>query len=364
MKHSLNNSSNTPTSLASSSNQAPPGITSFTQVSYSIIASVAFCGNLLVILIFVQDRKLLKKSYNMLILSLAISDVITALSLVTNPAFVLGDLIPDPTNHTLGQMFCSLIWSRVFLFQLVVFSAYICLALTTERWCAVIKPLRYNEAFSTKKTLIYIFFAWLWSLILCGTSIFEVDYVPSNPPNRRCQWKIIWGGNTARAVVGIVQVLLKMAFPSLAMLLLFIHMVYKTSRSAVASEESKAKMRGKMTRMVGAACITLIVCFAPSQTNYALAMAGKLKLDTSLHHTLSLLVFVSSCLNPFIYGLSNKNYRRGFRNILFTICPKVLSKNKVTGTFTSSTTKKQEENNLSYSGPLNRDKCGYTQSNC
>ena len=96
-------------------------------------------------------------------------------------------------------------------------------------------------------------------------------------------------------------------------------MVCKTRKSIVASAESRAKMRGKMTRMVGASCIMLIVCFAPSQTNYALAMAGKTRLDTKLHHVLSLLVFVNSCLNPFIYGLSNKNYRNGYLKILFSI---------------------------------------------
>ena len=113
-----------------------------------------------------------------------------------------------------------------------------------------------------------------------------------------------------------------MALPSLTMLFLFIHMVYKTSNSTLGSAESRAKMRGKMTRMVGAACIMLIVCFAPSQTNYALAMAGKTRLDTKLHHVLSLLVFVNSCLNPFIYGLSNKNYRHGYLKILSPICSK------------------------------------------
>jgi len=113
-----------------------------------------------------------------------------------------------------------------------------------------------------------------------------------------------------------------MVLPSLTMLFLFIHMVYKASKSTIASAESRAKLRGKMTRMVGAACIMLIVCFAPNQINYAMAMAGKTRLDTKLHHVLSLLVFVNSCLNPFIYGLSNKNYRHGYLKILFLVCPK------------------------------------------
>ena len=258
----------------------------------------------------------------MLILSLAISDVLTAILLITNPAFVLGDSFPYPNNHVLGDIFCRVIWSRAFLFQLVVFSAYICLALATERWYAVVKPHKYNETFNQKRTLVYTFLVWLWSVILCCTSLFEVAYVSSNPPNRRCKWQLFWGKQPVRGIVGIIQVLFKMVLPSLTMLFLFIHMVYKTSKSTVASAESRAKMCSKMTRMVGAACIMLIVCFAPSQTNYALAMAGKTRLDSTLHHVLSLLVFVNSCLNPFIYGLSNKNYRHGYLKILSSICCK------------------------------------------
>ena len=314
--------------------QSPPaGITTFTQTGYSILAIIAFIGNTLVILVFFQDKKLLKKSYNMLILSLAIADVLTAITLITNPAFVLGDAFPYPTTPVYGEIFCRVIWSRAFLFQLVVFSAYICLALATERWFAVIKPLQYNSTFNKRRTVIYIFLVWLWSLLLCGSSLFEAKFSASNQKTRQCTWQLYWGKQPLRAIVGIIQVFFKMVLPCLTMGLLFIHMMYKTSQSTVASEESRAKIRGKMTRMVGAACLMLVVCFAPNQINYALAMAGKTRLDSKLHHFLSLLVFVNSCLNPFIYGLTNKNYLRGYQKIFmfFMRCSKVRrSRNEVT----------------------------------
>lgn len=78
-------------------------------------------------LLFVRERRLLEKSYNVLILTLAIADVMTAILLITNPSFVVGDAFPYPTNPVLGEIFCRVIWSRVFLFQLVFFSIYITL---------------------------------------------------------------------------------------------------------------------------------------------------------------------------------------------------------------------------------------------
>ena len=334
MNSSANDSSNASTTLFSpaAASNVEHGRTVYTQTTYIIIATVAFLGNTMFILLIVLNRAtLLKKSYNMLILSLAISDVLTALFLITNPAFVLGDAFSYPTNHVLGDIFCRVIWNRLVLFQLLVFSAYICMALAMERWYAVVKPYKYNEVFNRKRTLVYIFLVWLWSLILCGSNSFAVAYVSSNPPNHRCRWQLIWGEQQVRAIMGTIQVIFKMALPSLTMLFLFIHMVYKTSRSTVASAESKAKMRGKITRMVGAASLALIICFAPSQINYALAVVGKARLDSKLHHALCLLAFVNSSLNPFIYGLSNRNYRLGFKKILLSLRPRYIrgSKNRV-----------------------------------
>ena len=104
--------------------------------------------------------------------------------------------------------------------------------------------------------------------------------------NWTLQLVVVWKKH--RALVGIIQVFFKMIPPSFIMLVLFIHMVHKTSLSTVASAESKAKMRWKMTRMVGIASLLLIICFAPSQTFYALAcaMAGITQLDSKIHPVL------------------------------------------------------------------------------
>ena len=318
----VNNSTNSTSTFVSNSDisAGPPGITIYTQVTYSLVASVAFIGNMLVISFFWQDPKLLKKSYNILILSLAIADVLTAICLITNPGFVLGDAFPYAENQLLDKISCFVIWSRVFLFQLAIFSVYICLALATERWYAVVKPMKYQSTFNKKNTLLYIASSWAWSLILFTSGFFQVGYVASNPRNRRCKWLANWADPLTRKILAVIQVLLRMGFPCVTMLALYAHMLYKTRKPSVASAESRAKMRGNITRMIAATCTTLIIFLAPSQINFALAMTGASRLDTKFHHVLSLLVFVSSCVNPFIYGLSNKSYQHGFRRFLCPFC--------------------------------------------
>ena len=141
----------------------------------------------LVILFSIQDRKLLRISYNILILSLAVADILTAINLISNPAFVLGDAFPYPSNPILSDIFCRVIWSRMLLFQLLVFSAYICLGLVTERWYAVIRQFKYSNTFNKKRTFIYIFAVGLLSLVLCCSTFFEAQYVSSSPTGP-CIW--------------------------------------------------------------------------------------------------------------------------------------------------------------------------------
>ena len=297
------------------------GISPLSQATYSIISAVAFIGNTLVILVFVWDKKLLKKSYNKFILSLAIADVLTAINLITNPAFVLGDEFPYPTSPFLGEIFCRLIWSRVFLFQLVTFSAYMCLGLTAERWFAVVQPHKYSGILSRSKVIAYIITSCAWSFLLTSSGVIETVYSPSS--TQLCEFQFISRGSVARVLAGIFQITMKMFFPCLVMIGLYIHMVLTARGSAVASAASKAKLRGNMTRMVGVTCFILIICFAPNQIFLLLSYAGKTTLDSTTHHALALLTFISSCVNPVIYGLSNKTYRQSYKKILFALCPRM-----------------------------------------
>ena len=309
-----NNSSNEAVSPSPTVSQTARGNTPASQIIYSIVSIVALFGNTLVILVFIFDKKLLKKSYNKLIFSLAIADVLTAVNLITNPAFVLGDSFPYPSGPVLGDLFCRLIWSRTILFQLASFSVYICLVLTIERWFAVVKPHKHNDAFSRKRIICYICSSWVCAFISAGSGMIEVVYNAS--PNKICEFQFIAEGSVLRVVIGAFQAVMKMAFPCITMIGLYIHMIYKVKTSAASSAASKVKLRSSLTRMVGVACCSLIICYAPNQILWVFALAGKVELDSKVHHATALLTFIASCINPVIYGLSNRNYRKRYKEIL------------------------------------------------
>ncbi|KAK2557981.1 Mu-type opioid receptor [Acropora cervicornis] len=329
MNATFNSLSSVPTSatITASNETFESGLTPVLQAVYSTISVIAILGNTMTILVFVFDKKLLKKSYNILILALAIADVLTALQLITHPAFVLGDAFPYPTGPVLGEIFCRIIWSRVFVFQLVVFSAYIVLFLTAERWFAVLKPHKYNNVFNPKRVIAYIVFSWVWSFALTGPGLLEIKY--SSSADKICEFQFYLPGSLFRVLTSIFQVIMKLIFPCLFIIALYIHMIVKTNQSTVASEESKAKLRGKMTRMIGASSLMLIICVIPNQIFLVFTQAGQAEINSVPHHIASALTFANSCINPFVYGLSNPNYRQRYRQIQLSMCPKVLRKERV-----------------------------------
>ena len=129
---------------------------------------------------FALERKLLKKTHSKSILTLPIANVLTAINVITNPTYVLGDAFPTPANPVLGEIFCRLIWSHSLIFNYVFFSVYITLALTVERWFAVINPHKYSDVFTQRRVFGYIFFCWAWSFFLTAGGIVQTIYTPSD----------------------------------------------------------------------------------------------------------------------------------------------------------------------------------------
>ncbi|XP_068753182.1 neuropeptide receptor 22-like [Montipora capricornis] len=289
-----------------------------TQISYGIISVMAIFGNTLTIVMFVMERQFLKKSYNVLIMFLAISDVLTAVTIIINPFYVLGDAIPYPQNPILGEIFCRFICNEILVFHFIYFSVYITLVLTAERWFAVVRPHQYNHIFSRKKVLGYITLSWVWSLLLKLRDVINSSFNPSED-------NICLRNNSRGSVFNIAWYAGEMAFkvviPCLAIIGLYIHMTLKTIHSPTASAESKAKLKAKLTQMVTAASCTLIALYLPNQIVVLLSFMGKTELGKPLHKFTRFLTFLTTCVNPFIYGLSNKNYQQRYWRILSAICP-------------------------------------------
>lgn len=140
---------------------------------------------------------------------------------------------------------------------------------------AIVKPVKYNIFFKGNRLILCIFVCWIWSLFLTGAGLADTVYKPNLSSRNICEFEIILQGTAFRMALSAFQFFMKMAFPCLRIIGLYVHMIVSTNNSPIASAESKAKLRGKVTRMIGAMSCIFIICITPNQIVLVLAYAGK-----------------------------------------------------------------------------------------
>ena len=290
-------------------------------VALIIISSLAFFGNSLVCALFSKNKILLKKSYNVFLLILAITDFLTAFAVLVSSVVFLTGLFPGDSNAIVSEIFCRAFWSGWILFTLSDASMYICLVLTYKRWCAVVKPLSYQTNFEKRRlvgTYVAILFIALFSTL---PRLFEVSYDEQHLESLCCTWKPISG--TKRQYMALIQFALNIAFPLGVMIGIYCHILYKTrlGKNRVLPSDRALRNRQGRTRMVRIALLFMLSCWMPYQVLYVLSMLGVTQLSSITYHWTTALVFVSSCVNPFIYGVTNHTYRRGYFEIALGCCP-------------------------------------------
>lgn len=302
-------------------------------LTYEIIAALAFASNLLVCILFLRKRTLLKKSYNMYFLALALLDILIAVTMAITYVIVLNDVITFSFgNQRLGDFLCRVLWSRWLLYCLFALSVYICLLLTVERWYAVVRPLNYQGSSSKRRVIVSLGVATVFALIFTCTFPMEVSYLTGLPGQpMACVWKPINGYSSG--VWGVFQFIGLLLIPTLGMMGLLCHIIHKTQVTIVPMNDLRNRRHSNIvtqtvhttqrtvTKMIAAASIFMILCWAPNQVYFLLSKFGILKLDSTIHHYLEALTFFNSCVNPAIYGVTSQTFRKGYWEVLLGLCP-------------------------------------------
>ena len=239
---------------------------------------------------------------------------------LTSPGFGLGDLIRRPSNEVVGTILCRVFWSRVFLFQLLFFTVYITLLLTIERWVAVVKPSKYGIAFKGKRLTGYLIFCWIWSFLLTGEGILVSVYEPNSSSHDICTVKFIFSGSILRASPNSTQYYHEdvLSVPFHDWSVRTHDRDDKQLPSCVSCEQGQTTRDEERWLEWSVLWRILLICFSPNQLFFFIfATAGKATVDSALHHYIVFLAFTTICANPFIYGLSNADYRQRCKRVCF-----------------------------------------------
>ena len=159
----------------------------------SIISIVALFGNAVMIFLILRKNKGFRKVHSSLLLALAVQDILTAIGLFVLPSFVQPSSVYElPKSAMLGQIYCSMIWSRYFPFALAISSVYTCLMLALDRWVAVFRPMSYKRfSVSTKVIATMVILPWFAGFGFEINTALNVEYLKQSNETRICTWKKI-----------------------------------------------------------------------------------------------------------------------------------------------------------------------------
>lgn len=283
------------------------------RVSMGIIAVLSILSNGLLIAVFLRNRSLLRSSYNVLILSLAVTDMTTGVGLILTPSYIIGiNNFPIPSGLA-GELFCRIVVSYYLVFTLGIVSVYTITCLSLERWFAVAKPARYRAGFKSYRIYIMVATVWFISFLFNAPHLFEMKLGPEN----HCEWVSLTTGDVRRGVA-LIEFLGKFFVPLVITCLSFLSLWVKVRDSPALFQTNRGKAGVRLLRMCAITAVVLAICWFPNQVYYLLFKFDITQMDTAAHQVTVVMCMGNSTLNPFIYCAINPSYRKHFINFL---CP-------------------------------------------
>ncbi|XP_032217805.2 QRFP-like peptide receptor [Nematostella vectensis] len=224
-----------------------------------------------------------------------------------------------------GKVFCRLVFSTYCIFVLGKASNATIMCIAIERWYAVVMPTKYKAKFGRRRIYGYIGLIWLSASI---TEIFEL-FITKLGSDGRCRWVTPFYGVTLENAFVVLHITITFYIPSVVTWASFGHIwirlrqdpmrVYRdalrnfpgNSYYTVLSQSiHRNRTMQRVVRMCALAALFLTVCWLPIETFWILKKYQIVILTQDYYMGFSMLAFFSACVNPMLYCLANRTYRR------------------------------------------------------
>ncbi|KAJ7365608.1 Melatonin- receptor [Desmophyllum pertusum] len=254
----------------------------------------------------------------MFVVALAVSDIL--MSTCCMPFSVVTSF---RGKWVFGETFCRLHGFGVMTFGLA--SLLTMGIIAVSRYFCVVKPEKYIVLFKKQRTLIYIAVVWCTALIgSVPPLILKHGHgaMEFQPGKALCLYP--FDSNIAYTIfIECVYIGTPFTFITICYAKVF----YTVSRSnRVFSQENNPQLlranveEAKVTKTLAAVMVGFACCWIPvAIIDYIDAARGEPTLARQAYLTYGCLIYLSSTINPFIYGATNKNFRREYKAILSNI---------------------------------------------
>lgn len=291
---------------------------------YVFFSVLAIVDNCVIYLLFLFHRSLLIHASNRFILLIAIVDGLTGTMVILSPASqAFGDRYPYPQDRILGPLFCAIIGSEYFIWAFGFMSVYTIAVLSLERLYMVLQPNYYKKIFTHGNVNIMITGLIIIGLVISMANPFQSKYRANAV--QPCEWLPLTTNEGINAILNTTIFILQFLLPATMVCTCYMIIACKIQRinhidrsviihtvklhHRLASQRHR-RAKKQVTIMIFTASIALIICWLPNQIYFLLIQLKILPIRSTVHVLTKTLVIANSSINPFIYVILNKNYRK------------------------------------------------------
>uniref|UniRef100_A0A3Q3F5Y9 Galanin receptor 2a n=1 Tax=Labrus bergylta TaxID=56723 RepID=A0A3Q3F5Y9_9LABR len=275
----------------------------------SVLISVGFT------LIFLVGTVGNSLTTNLFILNLGIADL----------CFIVFCVPFQATIYTLDQWVFGAVVCKVvhFIIYLTMYASIFTLtAVSVDRYLAICYPLRSRQMRTPKNAIASIVLLWLLALLFSAPYL---SYFTQMELAGAVLCIPAWESKP-RFVMDVCTFVFGYLVPILVLGLTYARTVRHlwTSVDPVKDASESRRAKRKVTKMIVVVAALFCVCWLPHHLVVLCMWSGRFPLNhaTYVLRILShLLAYANSCLNPVVYALVSKHFRKGFRKV-FTCSPR------------------------------------------
>ena len=275
------------------------------------ICVLAFAGNTIVIAAIFKCDKLRDEPCNLFIVNLSFVDLGSSV-LVMGSSFV--SLVAD--HWPFGQAWCDFICMANYLF-IIVSMLTLCL-ISVDRYQAIFHPLRYTEHVTKRKVTFAIAYTWIQGIAISVVPVafrwIEYDY-----------WEVVcaiqWYKHQEEAVhYVIIAFVTCFVIPGLILAVSYcqvLRLACQKNKSNINVTNSATESYSVSHRAINSLLVVVVmffICMTPFSVTklYNVIAREENSLPRYVYLLASLAAFLSSAMNPLIYGILRKDFKEAF----------------------------------------------------
>ncbi|KAJ7316051.1 hypothetical protein JRQ81_002213 [Phrynocephalus forsythii] len=277
-------------------------------LAYALIFLVGTVGNSLVLAVLLRNGQV-NNTTNLFILNLGVADLCFIIFCVPFQAtiYTLDDWI-------FGPLLCKAV--HFFIYLTMYASSFTLMTVSLDRYLAIRYPLHSRELRTPRNALAAICLIWGLSFIFSGPYIsYYQEFQIANVTVCHPVWK-----THQRKIMDLCTFVFSYVIPVLILSLTYLRTIRYlwTSVDPMKDMSDSKKGKRKVTRMIIIVAVLFCLCWLPHHLVILCFWFGYFPLNSAtyvlriLSHLIS---YANSCVNPIVYALVSKHFRKGFKKI-------------------------------------------------